>query len=95
MDTTRVSENHKQHQQLHEEINSAKAQVTIAAIYSHYKYPENTYKVINIGFIESTDEISVIYQATYDTDLIFIRPLSSWLETVEHNGVKVPRFQKV
>ncbi|MFA7614812.1 MAG: DUF1653 domain-containing protein [Candidatus Caldatribacteriota bacterium] len=90
----KVSSNHKNHQQLHQELEEAKKQVEVGGIYSHYKYPENTYQVINLGFIETTDEVCVIYQATYDKELVFVRPLSSWLETPEWNGKKAPRFKR-
>lgn len=87
-----VSPNHKDHQQLHKELNEAKQLVKIGGIYSHYKYPENTYKVIGLGFREATDTICVMYQAMYDEDLVFIRELSSWLETPEFQGKAVQRF---
>lgn len=93
--TIQVSPNHKNHQQMHEELAEAKKLVEVGAIYSHYKYPENTYQVINLGFIEATDDVCVIYQAKYDPELIFVRPLSSWLETPEWQGEVVPRFKKI
>ena len=89
----KVSTNHKNHDRLHEEIEEAEKRVTIGGIYSHYKYPENTYKVLSLGFFEPTDEICVIYQAMYDPMLVFIRPLVSWLETIELDGKKMPRFK--
>jgi hypothetical protein len=96
MTTTRpVSPNHKNHKQLHRELDEAKKLVEVGAIYSHYKYPDNTYLVTSLGFIEASDEVCVIYQATYDQDLIFVRPLSSWLETPEQDGEKIARFKLV
>lgn len=91
----KVSPNHKNHHQLHQELEEAKKVVEVGGIYSHYKYPENIYQVVNLGFIEATDEVCVIYQATYDKDLVFIRPLNSWLETSEWKGKTTLRFKKI
>ncbi len=91
----KISLNHKNHDQFYQELNDAKQKVIIGGIYSHYKYPENTYRVTALGFTEATDEVCVIYQATYDPDLVFIRPVCSWLETPQWNGQKVPRFKLV
>lgn len=88
-----VSSNHKDHDQLHREIEEARKQVVVGGMYSHYKYPENTYEVINLGFIEATDAVCVIYRATYDKELIFVRPLDSWLDILELEGRKIPRFK--
>ncbi len=95
MDNVKVSENHKNHEQLHQELEEASKKVVVGGVYSHYKYPENTYKVIHLACIESSDEICVIYQATYDSELIFVRPLSSWLEIVEWKDGKIERFKLV
>ena len=89
----KVSTNHKNHDRLHEEIEEAEKLVAIGGNYSQNKYPENTYKVISLGFFESTDEICVIYQAMYDPALVFIRPLVSWLEIIELDGREISRFE--
>lgn len=91
----RVSVGHKGHDQLHQELQAAKKKVKIGGIYSHYKYPENTYQVFSLAFIEATDEVCVVYSANYDPELIFVRPLKSWLETVPWEGRTVPRFTLV
>ena len=90
---TKVSGNHKNHNQLHQELEEAEKQVVVGGIYAHYKYPENTYKVINLGFIEATDSVCVIYQATYDQKLVFVRPLDSWLEILDWKGREIARFR--
>ncbi len=91
----KVSPHHKTHSDLHLMLSKAKEKVTIGGIYSHYKHPENTYKVINLGITEADDQICVIYQATYDDQLVFVRPIDSWLETPEWNGQKVERFKLI
>jgi hypothetical protein len=90
-----VSAHHKTHHLLHQELLAAKELVTIGGIYAHYKHPENTYRVINLGFDEATDKICVIYQATYDQELFFIRPLDSWMQTIEVGSNTVARFLRV
>ncbi len=91
----RVSSHHKNHQALHAELEAAKSKVKIGAIYAHYKFPENHYRVIGLGFREASDELCVIYEAVYDPGLVFIRELNSWLETPKHNGKLVTRFKQV
>ena len=73
--------------------------VEIGSYYAHYRDPSGHYKVKDIAILEATQEPAVIYQKEFgSTDLksvTWIRPLSSWLEKVDHNGALVPRFQKV
>lgn len=90
-----MGKNHKDSAELHHEIGEAKKKVEVGGIYSHYKNPKKTYKVIQLGFFESTDEICVVYQAMYDSELIFIRPLHSWLEEIEIGDRKKLRFIKI
>ena len=80
---------------LEEMIEDAKTKVTVGADYWHYKSRDKVYKIIDLGFIEATDEICVIYKAQYGKGLTFIRPLSIWLEKVDWNGETVPRFTKL
>jgi len=86
---------HKEHSVLSKEIENAKTKVVIGASYWHHKDPNKLYKVIDLGFLESTDELHVIYQAQYGEPLTFLRPLTSWLEEVEWQGETLPRFTKV
>jgi hypothetical protein len=80
---------------LEKEVEDAKTKVTVGADYWHYKSRDKVYKIIDLGFIEATDEICVIYKAQYGKRLTFIRPLSIWLKEVEWNGETVPRFTKL
>ena len=75
------------------QIKRAEGLIRVGGIYSHYKNPDNLYKVIGFGVVESNDEIAVLYQAQYGKKLVFVRPLTSWLERVERQGQKVPRFK--
>lgn len=86
---------HKEQLTLVKEIEASKSKVTVGAKYWHYKSKDKVYKVTGLGFLESNDELCVIYQAQYDKKLTFIRPLNIWLEKVEWQGKTVPRFTKL
>ena len=90
-----MGQTHKEQQILAKEIEEAKSKVTIGAKYRHYKSPNKIYEVIGLGFLESNDELCVIYQAQYGERLTFLRPLTVWLEQVEWDGKIVPRFTKL
>jgi hypothetical protein len=60
-------------------------------LYKHFK--GNMYRVLGIALHSETLEECVIYQAQYGEKLTFIRPLTMFLEQVEVNGKKIPRFQ--
>ncbi len=85
---------HKNHKKLIIEMAQAEKSVTVGATYYHYKKVDQFYRVVGIAILEATDELCVIYQAEYDKRLTFVRPLASWLETVEFNGQTVERFSK-
>lgn len=86
---------HKGEDALLAEIEKAKTHITIGACYTHYKSADKYYKVTQIAILEATDDICVIYQAQYGKKLSFVRPLTSWLETVEWQGQTIPRFTKI
>ncbi len=84
---------HKTEQELAEILNQARTAVTVGARYQHFRGAE--YIVQDIAILEATNEAAVIYRAEYGEHLIFIRPLSSWLEMVEQDGKRVPRFAQI
>lgn len=64
--------------------------------YQHFK--GKLYKILGVAKHSETLEEFVIYQALYDSEefgknQIWIRPLKMFLEEVEVNGQKVPRFK--
>jgi len=63
--------------------------------YQHYK--GHFYKVIGIAKHSETLEELVIYEALYENPdgKLWVRPLKMFLEKVEINGKKVPRFKFV
>ena len=64
-------------------------------IYEHYK--GNRYRVIGTAKHSETLEDLVIYESLYENKLskLWARPLSMFLEEVEVNGRKKPRFKYV
>ncbi len=80
---------------LAEQIKDATSVITIGALYWHYKGRDKIYQVTGLGFLEATDELCVIYQAQYGEKLIFLRPLTNWLEQVDREGEFIPRFTKI
>jgi len=59
--------------------------------YEHYK--GNQYEVIGIARHSETLEELVIYRALYGERGLLVRPLKMFLETVEIDGKKFPRFK--
>jgi len=66
-------------------------------IYRHYK--GKFYQVIGVGRHSETLELLVIYKALYENefgkDSLWVRPLAMFIEMVEVNGRRVPRFEPV
>ncbi len=61
-------------------------------IYRHYKGGE--YRVIGVAKHSETLEDMVIYEHLDDSaDKTWVRPLKMFLETIEVDGKKVPRFE--
>ncbi|MBK6509832.1 MAG: DUF1653 domain-containing protein [Haliea sp.] len=58
--------------------------------YRHFKGGE--YTVHGIATHSETGEQLVVYTPLYGAGGMWVRPLSMFLETVEHDGVAVPRF---
>ncbi len=66
--------------------------------YQHYK--GNFYEVIGVAHHSETLEELVIYRALYKSEKwgensLWVRPLKMFLESVEVDGKKVPRFRFV
>lgn len=59
-------------------------------IYRHYK--GNLYHLMEIATHSETGEQLAIYRALYDDFGVWARPLAMFAETIEKDGVTVPRF---
>jgi hypothetical protein len=64
-------------------------------LYQHYK--GKRYMVLGVAKHSETLEELVVYITLYENEegQIWVRPLSMFLEDVEVNGEKVPRFRKI
>jgi len=68
--------------------------------YRHYRDKIKEYEVLGIGCHTETKEELVFYRALYDSDefgpnALWARPLKMFLDTVEYNGKRTPRFERV
>jgi len=59
--------------------------------YEHYKGTQ--YEVIGVAKHSETLEELVVYRALYGEHGLWVRPLKMFLETVEIDGKKIPRFR--
>ena len=60
--------------------------------YRHYK--GNLYEVLDVATHSETEEQLVVYRALYGDRGLWVRPLAMFSETVDVDGVVVPRFAK-
>lgn len=61
--------------------------------YRHYK--GNVYQVTAVATHTETGEKLVVYQALYGENGIWTRPLDMFMETVNHEGRVLPRFERI
>ena len=59
-------------------------------IYRHFK--GNTYQVIDIARHSENHQYTVLYRALYGARGLWVRPLEMFVEEVEIEGQKRPRF---
>jgi len=64
-----------------------------AGLYKHFK--GNNYEVLGVATHSETQELVVVYRPLYGEQALWVRPMAMFVETVEHNGELVPRFEKV
>ena len=67
----------------------------ISGTYEHYK--GKRYRVHGIVRHSETLEELVLYETLYENDLgkLWVRPKEMFFETVEKDGVRIPRFRRV
>lgn len=67
--------------------------VVVNGIYEHYKTGQ-LYLVKCVARHSESSDVLVVYESLYQNDLsrIWARPLSMFLETIQHNGQPVRRF---
>ena len=65
---------------LEEKLSKGFKKVKVGQIYFHYKNENNYYVVESIGFIESSEEVAVIYRALYGKGIVWVRPLEEFIK---------------
>lgn len=63
--------------------------------YKHYK--GNTYEVIGLARHSETEELMVVYKATYqkEGENLWVRPFTLFNETITVNGQAIKRFERI
>ncbi|MEV1130266.1 DUF1653 domain-containing protein [Agromyces sp. NPDC049794] len=62
-------------------------------VYEHYKGAR--YEVLLVARHSETEEELVVYRQLYGDGSAWVRPLAMFSETVEVDGVRMPRFRPV
>lgn len=62
-------------------------------LYRHYK--GRNYQVFEVASHSETEELMVVYRCLYGDYSWWVRPLAMFVESVEIDGVLVPRFEYV
>lgn len=88
---------HVSHEELQTALADARQKVVVGGRYAHYKNPDKLYEVVDLGVIEADEGVAVLYRVANGATpaVIWVRPLSSFLDTVEYEGQRVPRFAKM
>ena len=60
-------------------------------LYQHYK--GNQYEVIDTVRHSETEEVLVLYRALYGEQGLWVRPLEMFTESVNIDGLCIPRFE--
>jgi len=61
--------------------------------YRHFK--GNTYEVIGVAKHSENMEPMVVYRALYGEGGLWVRPAAMWMEQVDRDGYRGPRFQYI
>ena len=59
-------------------------------IFQHYK--GGSYEIVATGFLEDTEAPCVVYRS-YQKNIVWVRTAKNFLEEIEHDGKRVPRFK--
>ncbi len=81
--------------ELAEKISEAREQVEVGAKYYHFKNPNDLYVIEQIGILEATEEVCVVYRALYGKEIVWIRTLEDFTSEKETEDGKVIKFTKI
>ena len=79
--------------QLNDLIAAARVKVEPGTRWQHYK--GNEYIVEHVALTEDTNEVVIVYSAISHPTVSFVRPLKRWLEMVDWNEQRLPRYTKI
>jgi len=82
--------NHTAEEELKNRIMKIEKQVKIGQKCHHYKSPNTIYTIVDIGIMEETEQVAIIYKT--EAGVTWIRTASNFLEEVIVDDKKVPRF---
>lgn len=69
---------------------------TTAPVPGRYRHVKgNLYEVLGVARHSETGEEMVVYRALYGELGLWVRPVSMFVETVERDGRRVPRFTPI
>lgn len=60
--------------------------------FRHYK--GGVYEILATGFLEDSEEPCVVYRS-FKKNIVWVRTAKNFLEEIEHDGVKQPRFARI
>jgi hypothetical protein len=86
---------HLSQEELSRRLIEAAALVEVGARYTHYKSSDKEYLVKSLAILEEDESVAVVYEGQYGAFASYVRPLLSWVETVEWEGKRVQRFTKI
>ncbi len=87
---------HTSQKEFNKKIKKARKRVEVGAKYYHFKNPDKLYVIEQIGILEETEEVCVVYRALYGEEIVWIRTLENFLsEKKTEKGERVTRFTKV
>lgn len=87
---------HKSQKELNRELKNLKSKVKAGDKYFHYKHPDQFYHIVDLGYIEATEEPCVVYKADYGDEFIWVRTESEFFAKVTlEDGRVVDRFTKL
>lgn len=87
---------HKKASDLLLELDKLKQLTDVGDRFYHYKYPDQFYKVIAIGFIEDTETPCVVYQSEYEGNIVWVRTQDEFFTKVTlEDGTEINKFTKV
>lgn len=86
----------KNSQQLLSELDNLKKRINVGDKFYHFKHPDQFYSVIAIGFIESSEQLCIAYQAEYGDKITWVRTETEFFSKAKlEDGTEVDRFTKL